>query len=407
MNLVILLDGNQRSSLAVVRSLGKKGIPVCVGEETLPSLAAKSRYCTATFSYPSAAYDPNAFLTRIEQVARDNPGALLLPMTDVTMGEILSHADRFSGHVGIPFDGYDQYSALSDKERLFRQALALEIAVPATVFSTDLDRKVARQGGDVLSGRGLSYPVVVKPAASRIRTDRGWTATSVSYALRPKQLQAILSDSSESRPRFLIQEKIQGPGIGIFLLLSRGKVLARFAHQRVREKPPSGGVSVVCRSIEPPADAMRAAEALLGLSGWSGVAMVEFKRDRRDGRCKLMEVNARFWGSLQLAISAGVDFPYLLYRAATGNQPENSTTYRKGLFSRWELGDLDHLLIRLKGSRAGLNLPVGAPSKFQTLARFSLDFIRPEIRSEVLRFDDPRPFFFEIDRYVKDILRRN
>lgn len=406
MNPVILLDGNQRSALAVVRSLGKRGIAVFVGEAAGTSLAASSRYCRQTFDYPSPAADPDAFLVRMEQVAQENPGALLFPMTDVSMAEILRNADRFSGYVTIPFSGYDQYSALSDKERLFRQAYALGIAIPETVYSTDLDLSTAAKGKDPLSGRGLSYPAVVKPAASRIRTGRGWISTTVGYARSPGQLMDMICGGSGSRQRFLIQEKIQGPGIGIFLLLWKGKSLARFAHQRVREKPPSGGVSVVCRSIEPPADALQSAEALLESSGWSGVAMVEFKRDLRDGRCKLMEVNARFWGSLQLAISAGVDFPYLLYQTATGKAPENGSAYRKGLQSRWELGDLDHLLIRLKGNRSGLNLPPGAPSKSETLARFLRDLIQPQIRSEVLRGDDPGPFFFELNRYLKDILGR-
>jgi predicted ATP-grasp superfamily ATP-dependent carboligase len=406
-NPVILLDGNQRSSLAVVRSLGGKGISVYVGAETEPSLAARSRYCKAAFPYPSPASDPGAFLSRILQITRQNPEALLLPMTDVTMGEILGNADRFPESIRIPFGGYRQYSALSDKAHLFRQARALGVATPVTVFSTDLDSCATRTGTDPLADRELSYPVVVKPAASRIRTAGGWISTTVGYARSPGQLQAMLSGGSTPGAAFLIQEKIRGPGIGIFLLLAEGKVLARFAHQRVREKPPSGGVSVVCRSIEPPADALRAAESLMGSSGWSGVAMVEFKHDLRDGQCKLMEVNARFWGSLQLAVSSGVDFPHLLYNAVTGNKPEKAVSYRKGLYSRWELGDLDHLLIRMKGSRRGLNLPPGAPSKRETLSRFLKDFFQPEIRSEVFRGDDPGPFFFELNRYVKDILRRN
>lgn len=404
-NQVILLDGNQRSCLAAVRSLGRQGIAVCVGEQALPCLASGSRYCRQAFAYPSAALDPQAFLSCVDRIARRNPGALLMPMTDVTMAEILSNADRFAGTVRIPFGTYRQYSLLSDKEALFRRSIALGIPVPETIFSTDPDLAVAGRAADALAARGVTFPVVVKPAASRIRTEREWIATNVNYAHSPRQLEAVLATARSAGRPCLIQEKITGPGIGIFLLLSAGKVIARFAHQRVREKPPSGGVSVVCRSIAPPADALQSAETLLGSSGWSGAAMVEFKRDKRDGRCKLMEINARFWGSLQLAVSAGVDFPLLLYCAANGAARANQVAYRQGLFSRWELGDLDHLLIRLKGSRAGLNLPPGAPSKLTTLANFLLDFVRPGIRSEVLRPNDPGPFLLELKQYVQELLR--
>jgi hypothetical protein len=126
-----------------------------------------------------------------------------------------------------------------------------------------------------------------------------------------------------------------------------GAVLARFAHRRLREKPPSGGVSVLCESIEPPVDALDAATRLLAGVRWNGVAMVEYKIDEREGVARILEVNARFWGSLELAVSAGVDFPYLLFRMATGERIGESTGYRVGLKVRWELGDLDHLWIRL------------------------------------------------------------
>lgn len=60
-----------------------------------------------------------------------------------------------------------------------------------------------------------------------------------------------------------MQERIKGPGIGMFLLMKDGNVLARFAHRRIREKPPSGGVSVLCESINPPSLALNAATRLL------------------------------------------------------------------------------------------------------------------------------------------------
>jgi len=400
---VIFLDGNQRACLAAVRSLGRKGISVHVGEEGGASLAASSRYCKSFFEYPSPVSAPAEFLKRIELVAQAHRGALLLPMTDITMAEILKNVHRFSDSVTIPFADYQKYSVLSDKERLFRRASALGIDIPATVYSTDLDAAAHCDNGDILSDQGMSYPVVVKPSASRIRTENGWIATNVRYARSSDQLRAMISSNRPPRQRFLIQEKIEGPGVGIFLLLSAGKVLAKFSHQRIREKPPSGGVSVVCRSIEPPADALRSAEKLLADAGWSGVAMVEFKRDLRDNRCKLMEVNARFWGSLQLAISAGIDFPYLLYRMATGGINTAPNHYRLDRISRWELGDLDHVIIRMKKEHSNLVLPKSAPSKWNTLARFIIDFFRPNFRLEVFRCDDPRPFLHEFGQYIKQI----
>src|SRR5205823_2531443 len=135
----------------------------------------------------------------------------------------------------------------------------------------------------------------------------------------------------------------------------------------LREKPPSGGVSVLRESV--PVDPIVRDQAirLLGPLGWHGVAMLEYKQDRRTGTPYLMEVNGRFWGSLQLAVDAGVDFAYLAWQLALGHRPEIAPSYRVGVKSRWLLGDLDHLLTRLGTRDRDLQLPDLASSKLRTL----------------------------------------
>jgi predicted ATP-grasp superfamily ATP-dependent carboligase len=132
--------------------------------------------------------------------------------------------------------------------------------------------------------------------------------------------------------------------------------------------------------------------------------MVEFKIDREGNIARLLEVNARFWGSLQLAIAAGVDFPYLLFRMARGEKLEGPVGYRIGLRSRWELGDLDHLLLRLLKNPTALNLPSGIPSRSMLVKEFLFDFFRPSVRNEVLQAGDPSPFLHEMKGYVGSLL---
>ena len=139
--------------------------------------------------------------------------------------------------------------------------------------------------------------------------------------------------------------------------------------------------------------------------------MVEFKIDERDDVPKLLEVNARFWGSLQLAISSGVDFPFLLVRMARGDEVGGFVDYRVGLKVRWELGDLDHLWLRLFRDGSRLSLPSRSPSRPSVLANFVADSFRRSVRNEVFRFQDARPFLHELGRYVRDAMaphpRRN
>ncbi len=122
--------------------------------------------------------------------------------------------------------------------------------------------------------------------------------------------------------------------------------------------------------------------------------MVEFKEDAATGRPYLLEVNGRFWGSLQLGIDANVDFPELLVQLALGESVDPPTGYRLGIQSRWLWGDLDHLLGILRAPRGYRDENADLPTRVEALSRFLVPW-RPGDRLEVLRFSDPKPFFRE------------
>jgi predicted ATP-grasp superfamily ATP-dependent carboligase len=165
-------------------------------------------------------------------------------------------------------------------------------------------------------------------------------------------------------------------------------------------------VSVLCESISPPAEALAAATQLISFNGWHGVAMIEFKWDAAENRPKLIEVNARFWGSLNLAIMAGVDFPFLLYRLARGEKVEGPAEYRIGLKSRWELGDLDYLLIRLKRDPVHPSVAGTRVRKQDAVSDFFADFFRPSVVHEVFDSGDPGPFLYEAKEYIRNLVHR-
>lgn len=327
---------------------------------------------------------------------------VLFPMTDISLNEILLQRDLFPKNVLIPFSDHDRYDALSDKENLFRQAKKLVIPMPETLFSSDFTSRESLISEAVRIG----FPMVVKAAHSRERLSGKYVASSVMYANDPGELRTVLGKEPFDRTRCLVQKKIQGPGVGIFLLAQHGDVLARFAHRRIREKPPSGGVSVLCESVHPPAEALDAASRLISINNWHGVAMVEFKLDAEENRPKLIEVNARFWGSLNLAIRAGVDFPFLLYQLALGERVEGPAEYRIGLKSRWEFGDLDHLMLRLMRDPEHPSLSGTRVRKRDAIAAFLTDFFRPSVVHEVFNYGDPAPFLFEAKEYVRNLVSR-
>ena len=162
-------------------------------------------------------------------------------------------------------------------------------------------------------------------------------------------------------------------------------------------------MSVLCES-EPVADALRDhAIRMLGPLGWHGVAMLEYKQDLRTGECFLIEVNGRFWGSLQLAVDAGMDFPALACELALGHRPQVLQPYKLGVRSRWLLGDLDHLLLRLFTTDRSSELPASVPSRLRTL----LDFItcaNHGSRDGIGDDADFGPFVHELREYARALV---
>src|SRR5439155_25305958 len=220
---------------------------------------------------------------------------------------------------------------------------------------------------------------------------------AVRYVRTASELHEAFRAVGEVVPCPLVQEHIPGDGRGIFVLMNRGRLRAAFARRRIREKPPSGGVSVLSESVGLDSQLLEYSERILEALKWHGVAMVEFKRDSRDGVSKLLEINGRFWGSLQLAVDAGVDFPYLLYRLAIDGDIEPVFTYQVGVRLRWWLGDLDWLLLRLRDGGS-------ATRRLQAIP----EFLRPTgrmARAEVFRRDDPAPALSELSQYLQAVLR--
>lgn len=162
-------------------------------------------------------------------------------------------------------------------------------------------------------------------------------------------------------------------------------------------------MSVLCESAELNPVALDFSERLLNNLNWNGVAMVEFKIDDRDKRPKLMEINGRFWGSLQLSINSGVDFPELLV-LSTKQKIEKNYNYTIGIKTRWLWGDFDALLLRLFKSNKSLQLPPGSKSKLLYLLDY-LIFWRPGQHYEVLNFNDIKPWLYESYTWLKNCLR--
>lgn len=389
---VLVTDGEERAALAVVRSLGRAGYRVYVCAARDRSLAAASRFCHDAAQTPSPLAEPGRYREAVERLLERWAIDVLVPVSEQALHALLPARFEEKG-IRVPFPSAEVFASVSDKGELLRRCGRFGLVAPM--------QHVLYAPSELTSiETSLVFPVVVKPTRSVVPDRTGAIKTGVTYATDVAGLRRRLTELPKAVYPILLQERIIGPGMGVFLLMWDGELVASFSHRRLREKPPAGGVSVYSESTPTDATLVDRGLRLLHDFGWQGVAMLEFKTDRRTGRPYLMEINGRLWGSLQLAVDAGVDFPEMLVGCCLGERPVRSS-YRVGVRNRWWWGDVDHLLARLRHTDAELGLPSDAPSRGKVVRDF-LKVWRPGDRNEVLRLDDPFPFV----RETVDWLRR-
>ncbi|HEX8716330.1 MAG TPA: ATP-grasp domain-containing protein [Gemmatimonadaceae bacterium] len=391
---VLVTDGEQRSALAIVRSLGHSGYQVHVCSAQPNPLAGASRFAVSESLVADPLREPDMFVRDVQRVVERHGVDTLIPLSEASLLALLPYRERFAG-VCVPFPSASAFRQISDKAALMQAAPRAAIAIP--------ESRVLQSASELATLDGTSgglYPLVLKPSRSVSENDGRRAKLSVRHVANDAELRSAARDLDEDAYPLLVQRRIVGPGVGIFLLIWRGEMLAEFSHRRIREKPPSGGVSVYRESIAADPELVRRSRALLDSVGWDGVAMIEYKVDARTGTPYLMEVNGRFWGSLQLAIDAGVDFPTLLLAAAAGESVTPVTQYAVGVRSRWWWGDVDHLLARLRRSREALSLPPDAPGRWSAIRDFLTIRLGTD-HEEILRRDDPRPFWRETRQWFR------
>lgn len=390
---VLISDGEQRSSLAAVRSLGQSGYRVYVCSNSGRSIAGASRHAVAERAVSPPLMNPSMFARDVAALIAEWAIDLFLPMTEEAFNAVFAQSEQFA-NVCIPAATSEQFRSVSDKKRVLEVAASCGLSVPAQVVLA------APHDVDKLLETGLRFPLVVKPARSVAQDGGKQLKVGITHCGDAKALRrAIAAIPPEAYP-LLLQERIIGPGIGIFMLLWDGEVVATFAHRRLREKPPAGGVSVYRESIAADQLLLDRSRQLLDSFGWRGVAMIEYKIDEATGTPFIMEINGRFWGSLQLAIDAGVDFPSLLIARALGERVFGPRAYKLGIRSRWEWGGVDYLLARLRRNDTELSIPSGAPGRIHAVLSALLPWM-PGDRLEVFRLSDPAPFLRETVQYFR------
>ena len=175
----------------------------------------------------------------------------------------------------------------------------------------------------ILSGNEeVEAPVVIKGILDSSKPD---------YAFFKEEFNTKMNGK---RGKVIVQEFIPGIGCGYFAIAKNGEVYIDYTHVRIVEKKPSGGPSIVsCINLNPELIAL--GRSIVKKLKWSGVIMAEFRRHMETGEYYLLEINPKFWGSLELATSLGIDIPKCLIEVFLFNRkPKLSVNVKSRCFTR-------------------------------------------------------------------------
>lgn len=320
MEKVFITDGLWRKSLAAVRALGRAGFAVTVGEKTPLASALFSKYPQKRLVYPNPATQAQKFLDFILAELEAEKYAALLAMEEETLLLLDTVRPKIEKSTLFPFPPGEAVRALRDKGRLEREGSGLGFAFPRTALPQDREELKAAAGE-------IPAPWVLKPSVSSGSRGRFFAETLPELLRAFSRLQLLY-------PQILLQEKIPGEVYGCSGLGDKnGGLKAFFAHRRLMTYPYDGGPATLAESVRDP-ELEKLTRDFFAAFHWFGVGQLEVIKDARDGSLKLIEFNPRFWGSLHLAVSSGVNFPLLLIKTARGeNFPFPS--YPSGVKGGW------------------------------------------------------------------------
>ncbi|MDD4914517.1 MAG: ATP-grasp domain-containing protein [Methylococcales bacterium] len=393
---VLVLDGNQFSTLSIVRSLGRKNISVTVAcvAGSGSGIAACSRYVGHTVSYADPIAHPDDFVENIIEIVSKNSFDLVIPVTENTALPLAKQRATIEQYCLLALPDNGSLELAIDKNQTFQIAEKENVPVPGGITIDSLDELTALL-------KDMVYPVVIKPSKSVAETSAARTKLNVQYAFNEQELiekcAGILRHTQA-----ILQEYFRGDGVGVEVLARHGEIVLAFQHQRLHEFPLTGGGSTLRQSVAINPQLLEHSKRLIKRLNWHGVAMLEFKYNAASAQCRLMEINGRFWGSLPLAVAAGADFPYALYRLLVSDTVISDPPYQIGRLNRKMKDDLYWLLVVL--FRRDSNPLIIWPS-FSKILADCLSAFSPKHRFDSFAYDDPWPFL--IDGYQTAIWAAN
>jgi D-aspartate ligase len=358
--------GGDYLGLGIVRSLGRKGIPVCVIDDEY-SISRFSQYSTHAVRVPDLRDERRTVDTVLELGRRLGlDGWVLYPTREEIVAAFSRHRSVLAELFRVPTPDWNTVKWAWDKRNTYRLAQQLDIPTARTWYPTTV--------GDLASIDG-PFPLAIKPAIKEhffyATKAKAWRVdTRDDLVERYEEASAFLPPDE-----IILQDLVPGDGRHQFAFCAFFKddrpVGSMVARRRRQHPPEFGRASTYVETVEVPV-LERLSERFLAAIDFYGLVEMEYKLDSRDGQYKLLDVNMRAWGYHSLGSEAGVDFAYLLFADQVGQAVEPC---RAEAGRRWIrlVTDLPTAGYELLGGRLDVRSYLRSLRSFDTEAVFSRD----------------------------------
>ena len=344
---LVVGDGSAAFVLPALRSLGRAGWTLGVGQPA-PGLATTSRWCSAVHAVPRAEDGVEPWLDAVVSAVRSGGYDVVFPADDIELLALSAHRDRVPALV--PYPAHDAVLAAVDKLTLTRAAERVGLGTPRTLAATD--EEVARS----------TEPVVVKArlhwAPEGAGADRH---LPVQLVQGPEQVRAAVDVVRAGGGEPVLQEVLDGTLMAVSAVVDRAGDLRAYSQQET-SRTTLRRTSARAHTVPADPELEACVVALLRDLSWWGIANLQFLRGA-DGVPRLIDLNARFYGSLALAVAAGADLPRAWAEVALERPAGPVLRSRPGV--RFQSLDEDLLTVRagdrvLAGAAGALAYGAGA-----------------------------------------------
>ena len=363
---VLITNYSYKNALAAVRDIGSKGINVhTCGPPTRNKVASLSKYSSGYSLYTSPSDDVDRFLIDIKKILSTREYEMIIPIGVDTTIPISYNKEELSEYARVPVADYEILENAHDKYKTIEIARSVGVPVPET---------------SIISGESIEesfdYPLVIKARKGAAGSGTRYITSEDDFSKVVREFNQKKSDGIFDYERPMVQEYISGDLMDVCVLFNRGRPRAALAQRRVITYPPSGGVGIVNETVEDP-ELIELALKLLKRMNWHGVAQVEFKKDG-NGVPRLMEINPKFWGTLELSIAAGLNFPYMLYRMTMDGDIDPNFSYERNLQIWWYFAHLPQIFLAYVKNRNGVSSALKT-SDIRRISDLSLLDLKPHI----------------------------